>query len=720
MLGWLSTETAATPLKVVLGAKIANKLATAFGMHTVADMLTHLPQRYIAQGSTLNVDFADVGETITTTVRIERIAPPSVAQEALGGRRYPLKLSLTDGNRTLPAAIFGAEWLRKILQPGMRLLIIGTLSEFRQELQLKNVDLLVLGDNGQVGPATGKLATLTKTADGMAEVHRLLARPYLPIYRGKKGVAGLHLAVYMQRLIEWLPTQDEPLPERDDSLISFDHALRGVHFPPVGGPELALRRLKYDEALELQLAVNLRRAENAHLRAPESLPIRGGVCDGLRVGLHFELTAGQQEVSADIRDDLASTRPMNRLLAGEVGSGKTVVAALAMAQVIDAGRQCAFLAPTEVLAQQHFRSLQKMFDHAGVDINVRLLTGSLHTADRREVLLDTVCGEADIVVGTHALLSEGVEFFDLGLVVVDEQHRFGVRQRDELRSRGRGELTPHLLVMTATPIPRTVAMTVFGDLEVSQLTELPGGRKEIQSFVVPTFELPRWEDRAWARIQEEVAGGGRAFIVCSRITAEGDSRTDESVETNAMRAEQRLPSARIGVLHGQLPAAEKDEIMLDFAEGRLDVLVSTTVIEVGVDVPEATVMMIRRAESFSIAQIHQLRGRVGRGTKGGICFLCTHTFEGTPQRARLEKVAATNDGLALAELDLTVRSFGDILGNEQSGMATGLGLVDLTTDGEIIAAATDDAADIVLADESRARALTIDIAQEEADFLDRT
>lgn len=719
MLGWLSSQTAATSLKTVLGAQIAHKLDAAFGMHTVADMLTHLPQRYIAQGGTLNVDFADVGETITTTVRVERIQPPSPAQEIIGGRRYPLKLSLTDGHRTLPAAIFGAQWLRNILHPGMRLLIIGTLSEYRQQLQLKNVDVLVLGDDGQVGPATGKLATLTKTADGLAEVRRLLARPYLPIYRGKKGVAGLHLAVYMQRLIEWLPVQHEPLEDRDDSLISFDRALREVHFPSAAGPSPALERLKYDEALELQLAVNLRRAENAQLRAPESRPIPGGVCDALRAGLHFELTSGQQQVFAEISDDMAASRPMNRLLAGEVGSGKTVVAALAMAQVVDAGRQCAFLAPTEVLAQQHFRSLQKMFERSGENINIQLLTGSLHTASRRKVLLDSVSGEADILVGTHALLSEGVEFFDLGLIVVDEQHRFGVRQRDRLRSRGRGELTPHLLVMTATPIPRTVAMTVFGDLHVSQLTELPGGRKEIQSFVVPTFELPRWENRAWARIQEEIATGGRAFIVCSRITAEGDRATDESVEANVVRARQRLPHARIGVLHGQLPPAEKDSIMLDFAEGRLDVLVSTTVIEVGVDVPEATVMMIRRAESFSIAQIHQLRGRVGRGTKGGICFLCTHSIEGSAQRSRLDKIAATNDGLALAELDLTVRSFGDILGEEQSGLATGLGLLDLTIDGEIIAAATDDAAEIVVVNEERARALTIDIEREEADYLDR-
>nr|WP_240393903.1 ATP-dependent DNA helicase RecG [Corynebacterium lactis] len=678
MLGWLGSDYARTPLNIVVGPKTAKKLQAAYGAETVADALTIFPKRYVAQGKSLNVSWSDLGDTITTVVEVDSILP--APERGAYDRKRPLKLVVSDGSRRLPVAIFGQEWLRKVLYPGIRLLILGTLSEFRGDLQIKNVDCLVLHDDGTPGAATGKLATLTKTAQGLAEMQRLLTRPYLPIYRGRKGVAGIHMALYMQRILEWLPLQPEPLPNPPLGLPTFDDALRGAHFPTVAGPAPALDRLKYDEALELQLAVGKRREIQGRLSAPVCKPLPGGVREQLRAGLPFSLTDGQSSVASELEADLEGGHPMNRLLAGEVGSGKTVVALMGMAQAIDAGRQCALLAPTEVLAQQHHRSITAMLERAGVDVNVRLLTGSLPTAERRQTLLEAVSGEADIVVGTHALLSEGVEFFDLGLVVVDEQHRFGVRQRDRLRSRGRGGLTPHLLVMTATPIPRTVAMTIFGDLAVSQLTELPAGRKEIQTFVVPTVELPRWEERTWERIGEDVAAGNRAFIVCPRITADPEQYLDESVESVLAKARAKLPGARVGELHGQMDPEDKDRAMQAFAAGDLDVLVSTTVIEVGVDVPEATIMMIRRAESFGISQIHQLRGRVGRGDHGGLCFLCTHTHSGTPERARLDRIAATTDGVELAELDLATRSFGDLLGDDQSGIATGLGLVDLTTD----------------------------------------
>lgn len=720
MIGWLSSSYANTPLSIPLGSAIAKKLKTALGAKCVGDLVRYLPHKYAAQGRTLDVTWEELGETITTIVQVKRIAPQSPGQlDGRDRRKFPLKLVLTDGKRDMPAAIFGNEWLRKVLFEGMRLVVIGTLSEFRGDLQLKNVDVLVLKDDGTIGPATGKLATLTKTTDGLAEVQRLLSKPFLPIYRGKKGIPGLHFAVYMQRLMEWLPAQPDPLGTTPEGFVSFDKALRGIHFPSLGGPELPLQRLKFDEALELQIAVGLRRVRQGTLTAPQCPATSTGARQQLRAGLPFSLTPGQERVIAEIQQDLESTRPMSRLLAGEVGSGKTVVAMAAMLQAVDSGRQCAMLAPTEVLATQHFRNLTEMVDAAGLTTRVRLLTGSLPTASRRAALLDIVSGEADIVVGTHALISEGVEFFDLGLVVVDEQHRFGVRQRDELRTRGRGGLTPHVLVMTATPIPRTVAMTVFGDVDVSELTELPGGRKEIKSFVVPSLERPAWEQRAWQRIAEEIEQGNRAFIVCPRINAESSDPWDESLESNYARAMENLPHVRIGVLHGKLAPEEKDEAMRSFAAGDSDVLLATTVVEVGVDVPEATVMMIRRAESFGVSQLHQLRGRVGRGDRGGICFLCTHTRRDTPERTRLERIAATNDGVALAELDLETRSFGDVLGEEQSGIATGLGLVDLVHDGAIIDAALAVAQRLLDEDRQTAMALTLDITDEQADFLDR-
>lgn len=720
MIGWLSSSYANTPLSIPLGSAVAKKLATAIGAKCVGDFIRYLPHKYAAQGRTLDVSWEDLGETITTIVQVKDIKLPTAGQmDARDRRKYPIKLVLTDGNRDMPAAIFGNEWLSRVLYEGIYLVVIGTLSEFRGDLQLKNVDVLVLKGNGEIGSATGKLATLTKTADGFAEMQRLLSKPFLPIYRGKKGIPGLHFAVYMQRLLEWLPAQPDPLGFTPDGFVSFDKALRGIHFPTLGGPDLALSRLKFDEALELQIAVGLRRLAQDTLNAPQCPAVTSGARSQLRAGLPFALTSGQEQVVAEIEKDLESDWPMSRLLAGEVGSGKTVVAMLAMLQAVDAGKQAAMLAPTEVLATQHYRNLCEMVEAAGLDTRIRLLTGSLPTASRRTTLLDIVSGEADIVVGTHALISEGVEFFDLGLVVVDEQHRFGVRQRDELRTRGRGGLTPHVLVMTATPIPRTVAMTVFGDVDVSELTELPGGRKEIKSYVVPSIEKPVWEQRAWQRIGEEIAQGNRAFIVCPRINAESPDPWDESLESNYARAMESLPTSRIGVLHGKLTTEEKDEAMMAFASGELDVLIATTVVEVGVDVPEATIMMIRRAESFGVSQLHQLRGRVGRGDRGGVCFLCTHTRQETPERKRLERIAATNDGVALAELDLETRNFGDVLGEEQSGIATGLGLVNLMDDGEIIDAAAAVAKQLIETDTQTAMALTLDITDEQADFLDR-
>jgi ATP-dependent DNA helicase RecG len=451
------------------------------------------------------------------------------------------------------------------------------------------------------------------------------------------------------------------------------------------------------------------------------------------------LTAGQRAVGEVIAGELASAHPMHRLLQGEVGSGKTVVALRAMLQVVDTGGQAALLAPTEVLASQHIRTIDAMLgdlahegqigaaEHA---TRVTLLTASLSASARRAALLDAASGVAGIVVGTHALIQESVQLADLGLAVIDEQHRFGVEQRDALRYKSAAP--PHVLVMTATPIPRTVAMTVFGDLELSTLRELPAGRAPIATTVVPG-DKPGWTERMWRRIAEEVAAGRQAYVVCPAIGGEagasgdGDEielwEADEApatrhrvVETAQMLDDGPLRGLRIGVLHGRLPGDGKDRMMQDFAEGRLDVLVATTVVEVGVDVPNATVMAVLDADRFGVSQLHQLRGRVGRGGHPGLCLLATDAPIGTPARERVEAVAATLDGFELARVDLEQRREGDVLGVAQAGRRSHLKLLSLLRDEDVIADARKEAADIVEADPDLARHL--ELAAQVAELLD--
>jgi ATP-dependent DNA helicase RecG len=489
----------------------------------------------------------------------------------------------------------------------------------------------------------------------------------------------------------------------------------------------------------------------------------GSLLADFDAALPFALTQGQRSVGKEIADELAQPRPMQRLLQGEVGSGKTVVALRAMLQVVDAGGQAALLAPTEVLAAQHARSLRRLLGPlaeggllggAANGTRVALLTGSQPAAARKEALLAAASGEAGIVVGTHALLGDQVQFADLGLVVVDEQHRFGVEQRDALRAKAK--TAPHLLVMTATPIPRTVAMTVFGDLETSTLTEVPAGRAGITSHVVPAGN-ERWIERVWDRVREEVDAGRRAYVVCPRIHPDDDADGpggganadfDEVPEfldltdpepgddraplravlevAESLRELPRLDGVEIGVLHGQMAPADKDEAMARFASGAAPVLVSTTVVEVGVDVPEATVMVIFDADRFGVSQLHQLRGRVGRGADPGLCLLISTARPGTPAATRVEALARTTDGFELAALDLELRSEGDVLGAAQSGRSSSLRLLRVVADADLIAQARTEAAAVVSADPDLAGhpelagtiAAQLDAEQEE--FLERT
>ncbi|HEY9243312.1 MAG TPA: ATP-dependent DNA helicase RecG, partial [Streptosporangiaceae bacterium] len=548
-------------------------------------------------------------------------------------------------------------------------------------------------------------------------------------------------------------------------------ALLGIHrpleFTDIGR---AKQRLKWDEAFVLQAVLAQRRRAEDALPATPRIPRRGGLLDSFDAQLPFQLTGGQRAAGEEIMTALCREHPMHRLLQGEVGSGKTLVAVRAMLQVVDDGGQAVLLAPTEVLAQQHYRSLTQLLgplgragelDGAEQATRVALLTGSQGAKARRAMLDDVASGAAGIVIGTHTLLyhrsrqDDQVVFKDLGLVVIDEQHRFGVQQRDALREKAHGS-RPHVLVMTATPIPRTVAMTVYGDLDVCTLSELPAGRTPITSHVVPAAEKPRFLERTWERLREEVDGGGQAYVVCPRIGLDDpfssptpvpgeldpadpdDAAGEYEEEADAAGRPPRavldmaaelgqgpLAGLALRVLHGRLPADEKDDTMRGFAHGQVDVLVATTVVEVGVDVPNATIMVILDADRFGVSQLHQLRGRVGRGAKPGLCLLVTDAPEGSPARARLDAVASTLDGFQLSRLDLEQRREGNVLGAAQAGRKSSLKMLTLLADEELIGQARQEASALVAADPALAShpalatAISALLDEEQAEFLEK-
>jgi ATP-dependent DNA helicase RecG len=500
----------------------------------------------------------------------------------------------------------------------------------------------------------------------------------------------------------------DPLPKAlcaKHNLISEDEALRAIHLAENEADRRRAReRLTFDEAVGLQWALVTRRHGELAQSGPAVSPRPDGLRQELLQRLPFELTAGQREVLEVLSGEIGSTRPMNRLLQGEVGSGKTIVAVLAMLQMVDAGYQTALLAPTEVLAAQHVQSINDVLGPlamagqlGGADDSTRvaLLTGSMSAAQKKQVRGEIASGQVGIVVGTHALLQDAVEFHQLGMVVVDEQHRFGVEQRDQLRAKAPEGITPHLLVMTATPIPRTVALTVYGDLETSTLRELPRGRQPITTRTIFVKDKPAWLDRAWLRITEEVAQGRQAYVVAPRIDETDNSGQTEQDGRPSATAEELfadlrsgpLAGLRLGLMHGKLPADEKDAAMTAFRAGEIDVLVCTTVIEVGVDVPNATVMLVMDADRFGISQLHQLRGRIGRGEHPSLCLLASWMSPNSRAGQRLNAVAETLDGFALADLDLQERREGDVLGRSQSGRAITLQLLSLIDHRRIIEAA---------------------------------
>ncbi|MGA3488318.1 ATP-dependent DNA helicase RecG [Micromonosporaceae bacterium DT55] len=721
-----------TPLKTLVGAKTAKALADRLDLHTAGDLIYHFPRRYDERGQHTDIRALDVGEQVTVLGQVQRTTVRPMRQR----RGSLLEVVVTDGSGgQLTLTFFGNQaWRERELRPGRWGLFAGKVTEFRGARQLNGPEYVLLGETGDGEAATEEIEEF--------------AGALIPVYPAAAAVPTWVIARCVRVVLDTVTMPEDPLPvtvRGERKLMGLGDALREIHRPTsTEALYRARHRLKWDEAFAVQLTL-VQRKLRASASPARPRPLRpDGVLAAFDDRLPYELTDGQRRVGEEIAEDLGTAHPMHRLLQGEVGSGKTVCALRAMLQVVDAGGQAVLLAPTEVLAAQHHRGMRDLLGPLGrageldgdvAGTRVELLTGSLGAAARRRAQEEISSGRAGIVIGTHALLYEGVEFADLGLVVVDEQHRFGVEQRDALRAKA--AQPPHVLVMTATPIPRTVAMTVYGDLEVSTLSQLPKGRSPIASHVVPAAEKPTFLDRAWRRLKEEVAAGHQAYIVCPRIGEAGASEEEPPADDSGRRpplavtevapllAEGPLHGLRIGLLHGRLPADEKDAVMRGFAAGELDVLVATTVIEVGVDVPNATVMIVLDADRFGMSQLHQLRGRVGRGSAAGLCLLVTEALEGSPARERLDAVASTVDGFKLAELDLEQRREGDVLGATQSGRRSHLRLLSLLKDADLIRDARAEAAELVGEDPELVRhpALAASVAAlvdaERAEYLEK-
>jgi len=717
----------ADPLRLVVGDKAAKRLASALDLHTVGDLLGYYPRRYEQRGDLTDLVTLRDGDHVTVQAEVA-----SVSTRRMRNRSGSIfEAVVTDGRGHLTLTFFGRgrqDFRERDLAPGTRGLFSGQVSSFRGKRQLTHPDYEVLG----TGPSGAR------AAEYAAEI--------IPVYPATSQMPSWKIADSVYLALHSLDVPDDPLPEQVRcryDLRGYADALRGIHRPAdMADVQRSRDRLKWDEAFVLQVLLAQRRLAATSYTAIPRPAVEGGLLAEFDAALPFELTIGQQLAGATIATDLVQDHPMHRLLQGEVGSGKTVIALRAMLQVVDAAGQAVLLAPTEVLAQQHYRSIASLLgplamagqlggaEHA---TRLALLTGSLGAAARRKALAESESGSAGIIIGTHALLEDRVQFDDLGLVVIDEQHRFGVEQRDALRDKA-GDGRPHMLVMTATPIPRTVAMTVFGDLDVSTLTELPAGRSPISTHVVPAADRPHYLARTWERIREEVAAGRQAYVVCPRIGGDGpvgsdellacddaasgrasaESASDDGAETRDGASPGRPPIAavdlaaelaagplgglRLAIMHGRLPPDEKDKVMLAFADGMVDVLVTTTVVEVGVDVPNAAVMVIMDADRFGVSQLHQLRGRVGRGAVPGLCLLVTEAGEDAPARARLDAVAGTLDGFALSRIDLEQRREGDVLGTAQAGRKSSLKLLQLLRDEDLISRAREEATALVDAD----------------------
>ena len=713
-------------LSSVVGDRTASVLRELFGYVTIGQLLHHYPRRYLVRGELSNISELREGDEVTILAEVF-----SAASRRLHARKgNTLEVIVTDGTAKLSLTFFNQAWREKDLKVGRQGLFAGKVGVFNGKRQLAHPDYELIPDGADVDSAVAGFAG-----------------KYLPMYPATSKLPSWKISQCIELAIGALDEVAEYVPQwvlDKYGYPSLHQALVQLHNPAdLDSAEKSRLRLTFDEAFLLQLLLLTRRREMQELDAIARPTKKDGLLAAFDKSLPFQLTPGQEKVAAEIADDLARSHPMHRLLQGEVGSGKTVVALRAALTVIDNGGQAALLAPTEVLAAQHVRTIEKLLGTlaeggklGGDDVatSVTLITGSQSAAQRKAALAQAASGDAGIIVGTHALLSESVEFKDLGLIIVDEQHRFGVEQRDALRTKAKRP--PHLLVMTATPIPRTVAMTIFGDLDISTLRELPLGRAPIATHTVPVLEKPAYLERTWQRIREEVAAGHQAYVVAPRISpslsedadldflfGEKESSGASVEELGPMLHSGPLQGLRIALLHGRLTSEEKDATMRAFANREIDVLVATTVIEVGVDVPNATVMVIMDADRFGVSQLHQLRGRVGRGTSPGLCLLVTEMPLESPARARLEAVAATLDGFELARIDLEQRREGDVLGAHQSGSRSHLRLLKVLRDEDMIESARQDASAILESGISEHPLLAAELARVQSDaaaeFIDK-
>ncbi|MBS1675014.1 MAG: ATP-dependent DNA helicase RecG [Actinobacteria bacterium] len=692
-----------SPLAVAVGDGNAKALQKSFGMSTVWDLLSHYPRRYANRGELTPIIELPKGETVTIVAEVMRVE----VRDMKNRRGAMMTVDIGDGVGRMVLTFFAKhrgqlEWREKELRVGRRGVFTGKVGDYRGVTQFAHPQYEMFDDELR--------------ARAQADV--LVTTP-LPIYPATASLTTWQIEKMIGTVLDDLGPVPEPVPDavrRDEDLLEARVALERIH-RPASKTEIApaIRTLRMHEALTLQTALMQQRYLVRMLDATARPAKPGGLLERFDAGLPFTLTPDQQTVGAAIAADLVGGAPMNRLVQGEVGSGKTLVALRAMLQVAESGGQAALIAPTEVLAAQHLRSITKMLGPQLAPLVMpTLLTGQMSAPERRKAALRVAAGQALIVVGTHALLGEKTTFADLGLVVVDEQHRFGVEQREALRAKG---TSPHALVLTATPIPRTVAMTVFGDLDTSVIRTMPSGRAGIQTFVAPLADHPGWFARVWERAAEEIEKGRQVFAVCAAIDT--DSGAEEADQEHfadgaeeaargprwgvvqllaALATHPKLSALRVAGLHGKMPADEKDAIMQSFARGEIDLLVATTVIEVGVDVPNASTMIVLEADRFGVSQLHQLRGRIGRGGVPGLCLLVTEAEQGTPARDRVDAVAATLDGFVLAEVDLDLRGEGDVLGARQSGAKSSLKLLRVIKDADLIGQARELAGEIVEAD----------------------
>ena len=695
-----------TRLQNILGDRTAQVLEKSFGMTTVNELLRHYPRRYVVRGELTDISKLLADDEVTILAQIE-----AVNLRRANGKNI-LEVVVTDGSANLSLTFFNQAWREKDLKAGRVGLFAGKVGVFKGKRQLSHPDYQLIPDGDDVDAAVAEFAG-----------------KFLPVYPATAKLPSWKVMQCVKLALDSLDELPDYLPAEIAEKYKYPNlkkAFADIHQPPdLDSAENARQRLTFDEALLLQLLLGQRRNEIVKLSTKSRTPNTPVLVAAFEERLPFKYTAGQVEVNAEIEKDLSNKYPMHRLLQGEVGSGKTVVALRAMLSVVDSSGQAALLAPTEVLAQQHFRTITKLLGElaqsgtlqgGAIGTQVELLTGSLPAASKKAIHTKLASGETGIVIGTHALISDGVAFDDLGLVVVDEQHRFGVEQRDALRMKAKQP--PHLLVMTATPIPRTVAMTIFGDLDISTLRELPSGRVAITTHLIPVLEKPHFLNRAWERVKEEAAKGHQIYIVAPRIANPNKKLTEREMVAAQLLGEEYLDNEqmsaveelapelakgalkglKIAMLHGRQSSEVKEQTMSAFAKGEIDVLIATTVIEVGVDVANASMMVIMDADRFGVSQLHQLRGRVGRGSVPGLCLLVSNAQEDSQSMTRLAAVAATLDGFELARLDLEQRKEGDVLGSSQSGGRSHLRLLRVLRDEDLIERAREAALKILATD----------------------